>query len=182
MSVKTKVTDGMSVTSVRDTDEKVEKNIDTAVAAITTAAETAAQDFAAQQGDTPIKAPINVPEGLTKTMKYMEDALSFNRANLAAAMEAARIFANGLQNISKQVTATTQASIEESVATMKAIAGVKSAKEVIDLQTSFARTMIEKTVAESGTLTDASMRLTEQAIAPLTARLSLAVRTFSNAA
>ena len=47
---------------------------------------------------------------------------------------------------------------------------MRSLKDAFDLQASLARSTLEKTMAESGKLTDASMKLTEQALAPLTAR------------
>ncbi|MGE0418555.1 MAG: phasin family protein [Acetobacteraceae bacterium] len=48
-------------------------------------------------------------------------------------------------------------------------------KDAIDLQTNFARATMEKTMAETGRLTDASFKLTEQALAPITARMTAAV-------
>ena len=52
----------------------------------------------------------------------------------------------------------------------------------MDLQASLARSTMEKTLAESGKLTDASFKLTEQAIAPITARVTLAVEKFAKSA
>jgi phasin family protein len=170
MSLKARVIDDTSVTTLQDAGEKLASS----------AAEKLAQGFTAWQANAPVYG--NAKEGLTKAMKTSEEIVSFGQGNLEAAMKSAQIFATGLQDISKHVAASTQASIEDSVATMKAIAGVKSVKDVIELQTSFARTMMEKMVAESGKLTDASLKLTEQAVAPLTARVSLAVEKFSNAA
>ncbi|GLR68123.1 hypothetical protein GCM10010909_28040 [Acidocella aquatica] len=54
-------------------------------------------------------------------------------------------------------------------------------EEAVDLQTGFAKSSIEKAVSESNKLTDATVKLAEQAIAPLTARIALAVETFSKA-
>ncbi len=182
MSVKMKALDTTSVASLQEAEDSAAKATDTAMVAMTEATEKAAQGFAQMQESTPANSTGTVKEGLVKAMKTSEDMMSFGQGNLEAAMKAAQIFAAGLQDISKQVAASTQASIEESVATMKAIAGVKSIKEVIDLQSSFTRTMMEKAIAESGKLTDASLKLTEQAIAPLTARVSLAVDKFGQAA
>ena len=182
MSVKVKAMDDTLVKPVQDAAEQVmgtaTANTDAAVVAMSKAAETAARGFAASR----MNSPVDMKEGLAKVMKTSEDMVAFGQGNLEAAMKAAQIFATGWQDLSKQVAATTQSSLEESVATMKAIAGVKSIKEAIDLQTSFARTMMEKAIAESGKMTDASLKLTEQAIAPLTARVSLAVEKFSSAA
>jgi hypothetical protein len=59
---------------------------------------------------------------------------------------------------------------------------VKSLKDAFDLQANLARSTMEKTLAESGKLTDASMKLTEQTLAPITARMSMAVEKFAKSA
>ncbi len=56
---------------------------------------------------------------------------------------------------------------------------MKSLKEAMDLQASLARTSLEAAVSEGGKLTDASMKLAEQTMAPLTARVTLAVEKFA---
>ena len=65
---------------------------------------------------------------------------------------------------------------------MKALAGVKSFKDAVDLQTSLAKSSLEKAVAETSKLTEASLKLAEQAWAPVTARVTLAVEKFGRAA
>jgi phasin family protein len=72
--------------------------------------------------------------------------------------------------------------MDEGMSAFKAMSSVKSLKEAIDLQTSLARNSMEKAVSETGRLTDASLKLAEEAIAPLTARVTLAVETFSKTA
>jgi hypothetical protein len=42
--------------------------------------------------------------------------------------------------------------------------------------------MVAKTLAETGRLTDASLKLTEQTLAPITARVAATVEVFSKAA
>jgi hypothetical protein len=56
--------------------------------------------------------------------------------------------------------------------------GVKSVKAAVDLQTNYPKSTIEKAVTEANKLADAAVKVTEQAIAPLTARVTLAVETF----
>jgi hypothetical protein len=55
-------------------------------------------------------------------------------------------------------------------------------KDALDLQANLARSTMEKTLAESGKLTDASFKLAEQTIAPITARVTLAVEKFAKSA
>lgn len=119
---------------------------------------------------------------MEKAMKTAEEMVTFGQGNLEAFVKASQIWVAGVQDLSKQVAATAQAQVEQTVATFKALAGVKSLKEAVDLQTSLARTSMEKAVAETGKLTDASLKLTEQALAPLTARVTLAVEKFSRTA
>lgn len=135
--------------------------------------ETAAKGFESQQA--------KVKESMAKAMKTTEDMMAFGQGNFEAFMKAGQIFSTGFQGISKQIASNAQASVEETVEISKALAGVKSVKEAVDLQTGYARSMMEKAVAETGKITDASLKLTEQTIAPLAARVTLAVDRFGSA-
>ncbi len=59
---------------------------------------------------------------------------------------------------------------------------MKSVKEAIELQTTYSKTAVAKALAESTKMTEASMKLTEQALAPITARMAVAVGAFAKAA
>ncbi len=123
-----------------------------------------------------------VKEGMEKAMKTAEEFVAFSQGNVEALVKSSQIWAAGMQDLSKQVAATAQASFDETMATFKALSGVKSLKDAIDLQSNLARATLEKTMAESGKLTDASFKLTEQALAPITARVTLAVEKFAKSA
>ena len=49
---------------------------------------------------------------------------------------------------------------------------MKSLKEAVELQATLARSAMEQAVAETGRITDVSVKLAEQAMAPITARVS----------
>jgi phasin family protein len=121
-------------------------------------------------------------EGVEKAMKTAEEFIAFGQGNMEALVKSGQIWAAGVQDLQKQVAATAQAQFEEAVATFKAVAAAKSLKDAFDLQASLARGAFEKTVAESGKLTDASLKLTEQTLAPLTARVTLAAEKFAKTA
>jgi len=123
-----------------------------------------------------------VKEGMDKAMKTAEELVSFSQGNLEAVLKSGQIWAAGMQDLSKQFAATAQASFEETMSTFKAMSTVKSLKDAMDLQATLARATMEKTLAESGKLTDASFKLTEQAFAPITARVTLAVEKFAKSA
>ncbi len=117
-------------------------------------------------------------EGVEKAVKTSEELLAFSQGNLEAFIKATQIYTTGFQDLSKHIAASSKASLEESVAFSKSLMSVKSVKEAVELQTGFTKSSIEKAVAESNKLTDATVKLAEQAIAPITARISLAVETF----
>ncbi|MEO9188604.1 MAG: phasin family protein [Acetobacteraceae bacterium] len=121
-------------------------------------------------------------EGMDKAMKSTEEFMAFGQGNFEAMVKSGQIWATGLQDLGKQVAATAQAHIEETMSAFKAIAGAKTVKDAFEVQTSLARTAIEKTLAESSRLTESSIKLTEQALAPVTARVTLAVEKFGQAA
>ncbi len=123
-----------------------------------------------------------VKQGMEKAMKTAEELVSFSQGNLEAILKSGQIWAAGMQDLSKQVAATAQASFDETMSTFKALTSVKSLKDAMDLQASLARATMEKTLTEFGKLTDASFKLTEQAIAPITARVTLAVEKFAKSA
>jgi phasin family protein len=119
---------------------------------------------------------------MDKVMKSAEEFVAFGQANIEAFVKSSQILATGLQDLGKHVAATAQAQYDEAVANAKAFTAVKSPKEAFDLQTSLAKTSFEKALAEAGKLTDASVKLAEQATAPIAARVTLAVEKFGKAA
>jgi phasin family protein len=123
-----------------------------------------------------------VKESMEKAMKTAEDLVAFNQGNFEAIVKSGKIWSTGVQDLTQQVVASAQASFDETLATYRALAAVKSLKEAMDLQTSLARSAMEKVVAESGRVTDASVKLTEQVLAPLTQRFALAMEKFARPA
>ena len=128
------------------------------------------------------KAKPDSMQGMEIMIKTTEDFVAFGQANVEAFVKSSQIWAAGVQELTKLFAATTKASFDESVSTFKAIAAAKSVTEALDLQSAFANGVVAKTLAESNKLIDASIKLTEQTLAPISARVTGAVETFSKAA
>jgi phasin family protein len=64
----------------------------------------------------------------------------------------------------------------------RALTSAKSLKEAFDLQAGFARASVEKALSEGGKITETSLKLVEQASAPISARVTAAVETFTTRA
>jgi phasin family protein len=124
----------------------------------------------------------SLTQGMKTMMKSTEDFVAFSQANLEAFVKSGQIWSAGVQELTKQMATSAKATFEESVSTFKAISTAKSVKEAMDLQSTYAKAALEKAMAESNKLTDASIKLTEQTLAPITARVTVAVETFGKAA
>jgi phasin family protein len=125
------------------------------------------------------QAQAQLKQGYDRAVKTAEQFAQFHQGNVEALVKASQIWATGLQDISKHVATNAQTAIEEGVTTFRALTSVKSMKEAFELQSSYAKSSLEKVLAESGKLTETSLKLAEQAAAPLTARVNAAVETFT---
>lgn len=147
------------------------KNFDHTVAAVKDGVTKATSTVEASQAQ--------FKEGITKSMKTAEEVLAFSQGNVEALIKSGQIWSTGMQDLSKQMASSMQASYEEAMSAFKALTTVKSLKEAVDLQVGLARSAVEKSVTESSKYTDASFKLAEQAIAPISSRMTLAVEKFS---
>lgn len=111
-------------------------------------------------------------------MRTPEEFVSFSQGNIEAVVKSSQIWAAGLQDLSKQFAATAQAQLDETLSVYKAFAGAKSLREVVDMQTALVRNTMEKAVAQTGQATEAGLKLAEQTIAPIAARMQVAASSF----
>ena len=114
-------------------------------------------------------------------MKTAEEMVAFGHGNLEAWMKSSQILIAGMQDMAKQAAATAQSGVEETMSAFRALSQVRSVKEAVEIQSLLARTSLDKAVSQTGTVAEATYRLAEQAIAPISQRLSLAAETFSRA-
>lgn len=120
-----------------------------------------------------------VKENMDKAIRTAEELVSFGQGNLEAMVKSGQIFAAGMQDLSQQMAANAQAALNDTFSTFKALTGVRSFKDAVELQTGLARSAMEKTLSETGRLTEASMKLAEQSFAPIAARVTLTVEKFA---
>jgi phasin family protein len=117
----------------------------------------------------------------TATMNVAE-LVSLGQGNFDALLKAGQIWTTGLQELATQVAATAQASFGETLAVLTALSSAKSTQDALDLQTKLVRSALEKALAASSHIGDASVKLLEQTLAPLTTRATLTAETFSKRA
>jgi len=103
------------------------------------------------------------------------ETTSFSQGNIDAIMKAGQIWAAGCQAFSRTVAATAQAQVGQTVSTWKAMVGVKTLNEAVDLQTNYARAVVGTCLAGTRKLTEDSLKLVEQTMAPITSRMTPSV-------
>lgn len=114
-------------------------------------------------------------------MKTTEQFITFGQGNVEAFVKTSQIVASGLQDLTKQLAANAQATMDETLSTMRAMTTVRSLKEAMELQASLARSTFEKAVSQTGQLTETSFKLAEQAMEPIAHRMTLAVESLKAA-
>ena len=127
------------------------------------------------------QAQVTLRDGLAKAMKTAEEMFAFGQGNLDAMTRSGQVLTAGMQDMGQSFAAAAKASLDETVSTMKAMAGVRSIKDAMELQSGLLRSTLEKAVSHTSQMTDSTIKLSEQTFAPIGARLSLAVEKFGRA-
>ncbi|WP_207461907.1 phasin family protein [Azospirillum sp. SYSU D00513] len=111
--------------------------------------------------------------------KGFEDLTAFTKGNVEAVVASSTIAAKGAEEMGRQVAAFTQTSFEKSLAAGKAMMGVKTIQELATLQHGFAQSSFDTMVNEMTRLQELSVKVAGEAMAPLNARVNLAVETLA---
>lgn len=110
-----------------------------------------------------------------KSTEMFKEAGEFTKGNLEAMMESSKIFASGMQEMSRSAMADSKAEFEELTAEVKEMAAVKSPTDFFQLQSALLRKNFDKAVAMSTKNTEAMLKLANEASQPLSSRMSLAM-------
>ncbi len=111
-------------------------------------------------------------------MKTAEQFVTFGQGNVEALVKSSQIVATGLQDLTKLMAAGAQSSMDEAMSQFRALTSVRSFKDALDLQATFARVAVEKTLSQTGQDAETSLKLAEQAMAPIANRMTMAVQSF----
>lgn len=122
----------------------------------------------------------NVTQPISHMTSLGNSSVEALKGNVDAVMASSHIWTAGCQAIGFTMAASAQTQLERNLSTWKVMTSIKSIKEAMDLQTRLTRTSVESIVAETGKLAEASMKLAEQTMVPITARITLAAEKFSS--
>ena len=114
-------------------------------------------------------------EGL---FRAAEGAAEFGRGNVEAFAKATQVYVAGVQDLGRQTMALVQGLTDHALEGAKALSAVKSLQEAAQIQASYTRAAIEKTVSDGAKLQESAIRLAEHAFAPISARMTVGLERF----
>jgi len=100
---------------------------------------------------------------------------AMSKENIEAVVASSSIVAKGVENLSKEVFAMAQATLETSINSAKAFFGVKTLREAVDLQSELSRTQFDRLMSDSAKLADLSVKVANEAFQPIQARVNVAM-------
>ena len=149
----------------------VDASAETVEAAAKTTTETAAQTVGQAVATTNAQAK--------KASKAMfagyGDLSDMGQQNIDAMVKAGQIMAVGMETVSRELMTFAKESAEANAAAATKMFSAKTMQEAIDLQNAYARESFDKAVAETGKLTEMSVKLASEAFAPLQSRVNFTV-------
>lgn len=119
---------------------------------------------------------------LEKGQAAFGDAGEFAKGNVEAVVESSKIFASGLQEMTKGYVAETKSVFETMTADVKDLTTVKSPTEFFEKQSALMRKNFDAAVAASSKNSEALLKLANEAFQPISTRVSLAVEKMKQAA
>ncbi|MFA7603676.1 MAG: phasin family protein [Novosphingobium sp.] len=121
-------------------------------------------------------------EAFTKTSALANEYGEFAKGNVEAFVESGKILASGLQELGNKFIADGKSAFETATADVKALSGVKSPTDFFKLQTELLRRNFDTAIAYGSKNSEAVFKLTNEVIAPISGRVSLAVEKVRKAA
>lgn len=119
-------------------------------------------------------------QGMRRAIGSAEALVRFQQGNIEAMGRATLIMLEGMQGLARSMSGQAQAALEDGANTVRALSEAKSIHEALSLQAGFARASVERAASGSKELTEQALKLVEDALAPLTARINAAVETTTN--
>src|SRR5271166_3668059 len=107
-------------------------------------------------------------EAMIRTAEGVKQAANAAAASVETFARAGRVYLDGMQTISAGIAQAAQKQVDETLETYRAIAGVKTVREGLALQTKLARDGATRFLTESATFAEQSAKLTSDVIAPIT--------------
>lgn len=165
-------------TVVKAGQDAASKGYEKAVAMTQEQVEVATQNYEKAVAATKEQVESAVKAG-ADAFKGYEEFSAFGKENVDAVVRSSSIFAKGVQDVNKVLFGLAQGSVEDSVAAAKAMLGCKTLHDVVEVQSQYAKVNYGKYLNEGRKVSDLSVKVLEETMAPIGNRVNVAVEKFS---
>jgi phasin family protein len=104
-----------------------------------------------------------------------------SKSNLEAVVASTTAATKGAETLGAQAIAYSKRAMEDGLAAARSLSGARSVQEVIELQTTYAKTAMETYLAEVNKASETVASSFKECLTPLNARVTAAVETFQTA-
>ena len=139
-------------------------------------------DFSKTVTDAMTEMQSRAKEAYDKGTAMAGEASEFTKGNVEALVESGKIVSESLQEFGKTYVDEAKSAFDTMTADMKEFAAIKSPTELFQLQGKLMRRNFDSMVAFSSKSSEAMVKLANEAVAPLSSRMSLAAEKVSKAA
>ena len=114
-------------------------------------------------------------DSIEKSLAAFGEVNTHSKKNLEAAVASVTAATKGAEALGAQAMAFSKKSIEDQVAAAKSLAGAKSVQEVVELQTGFAKSVLEAYVAQMNLMTETVASSVKESLSPINERVTALV-------
>ncbi|MFC3677199.1 phasin family protein [Ferrovibrio xuzhouensis] len=108
-------------------------------------------------------------------VKSVDEATQMGKDQVEAVVTAGNLASKGFETINAEIMAFTKGQIEDSISAAKAMMGVKTLQELIELQNDFAKSAFEAYTAHTTKVSEVAAKAAQDAFAPINAQFQVAV-------
>jgi phasin family protein len=154
----------------------------TGVKAMTNTAEKTAETVTAKAKDIFADMQVRAGEAAEKGKKLAADAYEFNKANMAAMIEAGKIAAKGAQDMGTANVEFAKANFADVQAAFKEITAVRTPTDFIKVQTEVMKKSFDTAIAQGSKNTESMVKLVSEMFQPISNRIAVTTDLFKKAA
>ncbi len=120
-------------------------------------------------------------DGVEKSMTALNELGAQNKRNLEAVVESVTAATKGVETLGSHAMAYTKKAMESQVEQAKALSGARSMQEVVELQTTYAKTAMEAYISEMNKAAEVLSSVVKESFRPLNERATALAETMQSA-
>jgi phasin family protein len=124
----------------------------------------------------------NVEKATQQVFKGYDEFASLGKETVDAVLESGSIIAKGVEQLNRSVLASAQSTFELGLEATRSMLAVKTLRELLDLQNSYAKSSVDKLIADSTKLSEMSVKVANEAFQPFNARVNATIGRFVKSA